>query len=663
MGLQKRLLTTGIILTLATIALGWAVAWMSNRRIAAVVEAGSRQLMDNDIDHVTTDMAAMTAGLVDSVKHTAETNLRLAHEALARAGGVRFSGSETVSWQAVNQYTQEPSPVVLPKVLLAGRWAGQVRDFETPVPIVDELRGVLGATCTIFQRMNARGDMLRVATSVAGNDGKRAIGTFIPAVNPDAAPNPVLAAVLAHQTFVGRAFVVNGWYQAAYEPITDPAGKVVGMLYAGTPERTAAASLAQVMMRTRIGKSGYIFVINATGPTRGRYVVSQGGSRDGEDLWELRDTAGDYFIQQICRTALQLKPGELATRRYLWKNPGDPRPVTKLARFAYFAPWDWVIAASLPESEYNQIAGAMASASAGQRSLLFLVALASSLCALAVWSAVSRRVARQIEPIVRELHECAQQITSGAEQVSAGSQSLAEGASRQAAVVQETFSSGSGIHSIAQQNAGTAHTVYELMDKASQEIARTDQTLDQMSASIAGIAASSEQVARVVGTIDAIAFQTNILALNASIEAARAGAAGAGFSVVAEEVRNLSQRASNAAREITSVISDELAKARSGKSTLEGMAGAVRGLIASAEQAKRLVAQVNTTSQEQLDGMDKLTKSLEDVQSLTERTAAHSEQSASAGQQLSAQAQSMRAISERLQSVISGNSGPRRSPN
>jgi methyl-accepting chemotaxis protein len=395
-------------------------------------------------------------------------------------------------------------------------------------------------------------------------------------------------------------------------------------------------------------------VLNARSPNQGHHVVSQGGKRDGEDIWESRDARGHLFIQEMCRRALVLKPGELATSHYPWRNPGDPASHPKMARYAYFAPWDWVIAVSLPETEYYQVAAALNSISTRQRSLLLLAALASSLCTLIVWRAASHRLARQIEPIVRELHECAHQINAGAEQVNLGSLSLAEGASRQLATVQETSSSSCKVQSIARENAGTAQTVFGLMDQASQEIAHVDRTLEEMSTSSAEIAASSEQVARVVGTIDEIAFQTNILALNASIEAARAGSAGAGFSVVAEEVRNLAQRASSAARQITSVISDSVAKARTGKSTLQRMAGAVHELIASAEKAKALAAQVNETSHQQLDGLERLSKSLQEVQSLSERTAAHSEESAATGGQLAAQVQSMRSVSQRLQAVITG---------
>ena len=196
------------------------------------------------------------------------------------------------------------------------------------------------------------------------------------------------------------------------------------------------------------------------------------------------------------------------------------------------------------------------------------------------------------------------------------------------------------------------------MDSASREIVRTNQTLAQMSGSISEIAASSKQVAGVIGTIDEIAFQTNILALNASIEAARAGTAGAGFGVVATEVRNLALRSAAAARETGAVIETALVKAQTGRNTLDGMAKAVGALIGTAEQVKALVEKVNVTSKEQLDGTKHFTQAMDQVQRLANDTAARAEEGASTGQQLTAQAQSMRNLSRRLNAVISGRKAP-----
>src|SRR5690606_15106431 len=133
-------------------------------------------------------------------------------------------------------------------------------------------------------------------------DGTRAIGTYIPAVNPDGKPNPVVASVLRGETYQGRAFVVDAWYVTKYEPIRDEHSQVVGVLYVGFKEE-AAKSLRAGIMDIRIGQTGYVYVLNSQPPTRGHYVVSQGGTRDGENLWEAKDADGRPFIQEICRVA------------------------------------------------------------------------------------------------------------------------------------------------------------------------------------------------------------------------------------------------------------------------------------------------------------------------------------------------------------------------
>lgn len=97
---------------------------------------------------------------------------------------------------------------------LGGEWLDQNTDIGIPTLLVDEVKLLVGGTCTVFQRMNEAGDMLRVATNVEKLDNTRAIGTYIPAVNLDGQPSPVVSALLARKTFRGRAYVVKAWYLA-----------------------------------------------------------------------------------------------------------------------------------------------------------------------------------------------------------------------------------------------------------------------------------------------------------------------------------------------------------------------------------------------------------------------------------------------------------------
>ena len=132
------------------------------------------------------------------------------------------------------------SPVSLPGVRVGQTKIAQNFDPAVPTPLVDEIVKRAGGAATLFQRMNEQGDMLRVATSVVGADGRRAVGTFIPAVGPDGKRTPVVDTVLRGETFVGRAQVVGQWHLTAYQPIKDAAGKVVGALFFGLSERNAA---------------------------------------------------------------------------------------------------------------------------------------------------------------------------------------------------------------------------------------------------------------------------------------------------------------------------------------------------------------------------------------------------------------------------------------
>jgi len=286
----------------------------------------------------------------DLLQQRINENLGVARRILAERGGVG-SGGGSLHWQAVNQFTQGTAEVTLPRMLIGGTAATQSRSFQTPSPFVDEVTRVTGSTVTIFQRMNEPGDMLRVATTVAAADGNRAIGTYIPATGPDGAPTPVIASILRSEVYRGTAFVVNDLYVAAYEPLRDGAGRVIGMLFVG--ERISSVeSVRRTMLNTVIGSSGYIGVLGAKGNQRGRYIISKNGMRDGESIWETRDSAGNPFIQKMVQRGLASAKGEVFHESYPWQNPGEPRPRMKHAGLVYFEPWDWLVFASAYEDEY-----------------------------------------------------------------------------------------------------------------------------------------------------------------------------------------------------------------------------------------------------------------------------------------------------------------------
>lgn len=315
--------------------------------IVLVLKQDIAKGLDQRLDGLTSAYLSTIAGDIrtmltvqhDNTMQALSYGLNVARSTLQRQGKVALSDQQ-VSWKAVNQFDKTEKQVNLPVLLLGDTPVRLNKDFSVKAPVVDEVKELVGATSTLFQRMNEQGDMLRVVTSVRQSDGARAVGTYIPAVNPDGKPNPVISTVLKGETYQGRAFVVDAWYLAMYEPMFDDQKRVIGMLYVGVKQEGLTTSLRDNILRMRVGDTGYAYVLAGKGEQKGRYVISKDGKRDGESIWEARDADGRLFIQSILQKALALKSGETAFERYPWQNPGDAAPRVKIAAIQYFEPWD-----------------------------------------------------------------------------------------------------------------------------------------------------------------------------------------------------------------------------------------------------------------------------------------------------------------------------------
>jgi len=296
-----------------------------------------------------------------------------------------------------------------------------------------------------------------------------------------------------------------------------------------------------------------------------------------------------------------------------------------------------------------------ASDSLASASTILMVGLVLALLLGATISFVlTRTITKPIVGLANTLSAGADQTSSAARQVSSASQSLAEGASEQAASLEETSSSLEEMSSMTKRNTENAVKVNELarQTRAAADTGAAD--MQEMSTAMSEIKSSGDDIAKIIKTIDEIAFQTNILALNAAVEAARAGEAGMGFAVVAEEVRNLAQRAAQSAKETSTKIENAVSNTARGVQISEKVSKSLQEILTKARQVDELAAEVASASKEQSQGIDQVNTAVTQMDKVTQSNAASAEESASAAEELNAQAESLKEAVAGLLRLVGG---------
>lgn len=227
------------------------------------------------------------------------------------------------------------------------------------------------------------------------------------------------------------------------------------------------------------------------------------------------------------------------------------------------------------------------------------------------------------------------QVNSGAQQIAVSAQSLAAGATEQASSVEQLSASIRQVAQRDEKNMEYIKAASRNMRQADVKVQESEGQMLLLSDAMKKISASSEQIGHITKVIEEIAFQTNILALNASIEAARAGSAGKGFAVVADEVRNLAAKSAEAARQTATLIQDSTLAVAQGTDIAEKISGMLTEVADNARLVSGSIGMVEEAASEQATAIVQITAGVGQVSAVVELNASTAEESSAASEELS----------------------------
>ena len=248
-----------------------------------------------------------------------------------------------------------------------------------------------------------------------------------------------------------------------------------------------------------------------------------------------------------------------------------------------------------------------------------------------------------------EIQNSSHMVNSSAMQVSGSAQTLSQGATEQASSIEELSATMNDISVKIKETAEMSQHASGLSKETGSAVGTSNQKMNEMSRAMQDITEKSQEISKIIKTIDDIAFQTNILSLNAAIEAARAGAAGKGFAVVADEVGNLAQKSAKAAQNTSSLIEETIEAVNKGARITEETAESLSVVSQKTEKINGIITSISSASEEEAEGIKQLTTGLDQISSVVQSNTATAEESAAASQELSGQADRLNELLEKFQ--------------
>ena len=273
---------------------------------------------------------------------------------------------------------------------------------------------------------------------------------------------------------------------------------------------------------------------------------------------------------------------------------------------------------------------------------------------------IARSISKSLEKVIDNLSDSSAQVTQASQELSSASQQLAEGSSEQASSLEETSATLNESSSMLQRTTDNTKEATKISEQATQSSQKGKEQMERMMDSMQKLSDSSTEISKIINVIDSIAFQTNILSLNAAVEAARAGEAGAGFAVVAEEVRGLAQKSANAANDTKAIIDRNIKLSKEGVEVAQMVSEDLNQINSQSGKLNHLVEQINEASVEQTQGIDQINQAMNQMEQVTQQNAANAEETASSSEELNAQAETLNNIIDELRKLVEGASSNRR---
>nr|BFD60622.1 methyl-accepting chemotaxis protein [Bdellovibrio sp. CKG001]BFD64036.1 methyl-accepting chemotaxis protein [Bdellovibrio sp. HM001] len=437
--------------------------------------------------------------------------------------------------------------------------------------------------------------------------------------------------------------------RVAIRSTVDIASKVLAHYHELSEQKVLSVEEAQKQALLAVSKLRYngneYFWINDLHPTMLMHPFKP--ELNGKDLSDFKDPNGFRLFVAFAEKA-KAKEGE-GFVPYLWPKPGSPNPEPKISFVRNFAPWQWVVGSGVYVDDVE-------AAISSFRNKVLIGFSAAFVLAFGLFFVFAGRLMNFLARTVNETHGASQQVLEASNMLSSAGQNVAQGAVESAARIEETLSSIKSLNDIVQANQGRAREAAELAKNSEQGASQGAQEVKRLIESINVMAKISEEITSAMNIIDDIAFQTNLLALNAAVEAARAGEQGKGFAVVAEAVRSLALKSAEAAKEVKTVITNNVTQMEVSLQLAEKSDQVLDGIVSSVQKVNLLNQEISETTAHQSEGIRSIHEAMGSLERQTQAFSAAAEETAATSEEMSAQASTLQQMVTSMATEVIGKS-------